>query len=141
MEKVEKVLTVNPHGVHSVTGIFQREIERRVSRYPSMPENLEKLSNVFHVSLENGLRLKRDKYTLLISWIRNKYKWCNYIRFCQYLMHPPLRMFNYYHRHLPNILEPLHTLLRKGLPWSWVMIKGEIKGTRLKILNRCYCSL
>ena len=31
-------------------------------------------------------------------------------------------MINYYHKHLPIlaiILEPLHRLLRKGVPWSW----------------------
>jgi len=31
-------------------------------------------------------------------------------------------MIQYYHRHLPNIatqLEPLHSLLRKGVAWKW----------------------
>ncbi|XP_062401725.1 LOW QUALITY PROTEIN: uncharacterized protein K02A2.6-like [Sardina pilchardus] len=33
-----------------------------------------------------------------------------------------LGMLNYYHRFLPNVatvLEPLHELLRKGVPWKW----------------------
>ena len=39
-----------------------------------------------------------------------------------------LGMINYYHKHLPNlatILEPLHRLLRKGVPWRSGKYRGD----------------
>ena len=39
-----------------------------------------------------------------------------------------LGMIQYYHRHLPNLsdkLEPLHSLLRKNVPWIWEKAQEE----------------
>lgn len=39
-----------------------------------------------------------------------------------------LVMVNYYHYYLPQFagrLEPLHSLLRKGIPWKWCKAQAE----------------
>ena len=50
-----------------------------------------------------------------------------------------LGMINYYHKHLPNlatILEPLHRLLHKGVPWIW----GKLEEVAFERAKEMLCS-
>ena len=163
-EESRKVLTVNTHrglfeplrlqfGIHSATGIFQREMEKRLSHIPfttvrvddilisgsNDETHLENLSNVLEVLSKNTLKLKRSKCVFLapeVTYLGYKISKDGVTTIEEKIL-PILKapapenvtqlksflgMLNYYHRHLPNIasvLEPLHALLRKGVPWKW----------------------
>ena len=55
-----------------------------------------------------------------------------------------LGMINYYHKHLPNlttILEPLHRLLCKGVPWRWGTLEEVASREQRKccVHLSCWC--
>ena len=89
-EQSQECLTINTHkglykptrlqfGVHSAAGIFQREMEKRLSHVPfttvrvddilisgrNDAEHLKNLTDVFQILSANGLRLKQKKCTFM----------------------------------------------------------------------------
>ena len=163
-EETREYLTVNTqrglyrptrlqYGVHSATGIFQCEMDRRLRHVPNTKvrvddilvsganddEHLSNLSAVLQILEESGLRLKRSKCVFMadevtylgfriskegisplpekVDAIQNAPPPENITQLKAYL-----GMLNYYNRYLPNlsdIIEPLHRLLRKGIPYQW----------------------
>ena len=98
-DETRKLLTVNTHkglfeptrlqfGVHSASGIFQREIEKRICHVPCTMvrvddilvsgrddvEHLKNLSSVLKVLFECGLKLKKEKCVFLAP---NQQRWCH----------------------------------------------------------------
>jgi hypothetical protein len=91
-EDSQKLCTINTHrglfqptrlqyGIHSAAGIFQREMERRLTGVPNTivrvddilvtgkndREHLDNLEKVLDIMMKNGLRLKRTKCTFFSS--------------------------------------------------------------------------
>ena len=157
-EETQELLTVNTyHGlyrptrlqfrVHSATGIFQREMDKRLKvRVDDIlisghddASHLKNLQSVFTALDKAGLKLKRSKCKFLLPEV-------TYLSFkinkegtaplpekvtAMTKAPPPrnvtelkafLRAVNYYHSDLLNFTstpEPLHSLMRKGTVWRW----------------------
>ncbi|XP_041863718.1 uncharacterized protein K02A2.6-like [Melanotaenia boesemani] len=163
-EDSKKYLTVNTHrglftynrlpfGVASAPATFQRTMESLLSGVPMVAvylddilvsgvdkaDHLRNLDSVLKRLKESGLRLRRNKCTLL----QDEVEYLGYRVDAQGL-HPVakkvkaiqeapaptnvtelksfLGLLNYYHRFLPNLateLAPLHVLLRQEVGWKW----------------------
>ena len=179
-EETQELLTVNTHrglyqptrlqfGVHSATGIFQREMDKRLKDIPFCKvrvddilisghddaSHLKNLPSVFTALDKAGLKLKRSKCKFLLPEVTylgfkiNKEGTAPLPEKVTAMTKAPqprnvmeLKAFlgavNYYHSHLPNLssmLEPLHSLMRKGTVWRW---GGAVKGKLLKKQRKCY---
>ena len=102
-------------------------------------QHVENLKEVLEVCRKNGLRLKKEKCKFFMNEvdflgyrisregvkpIQDKIQSILEAQVPQNISQVKsfLGMIQYYHRHLPNIatqLEPLHSLLRKGVVWKW----------------------
>ena len=155
-----ELLTINTHkglfqptrlqfGVHSASGIFQRELESRLASKVRSDdilvsgrndtEHFETLERVLKVIHDNGFRLKLKKCAFLqdevvyLGFKINKngiYPVKEKTEAMKNAKEPTnvselksfLGLINYYRRHFQNFadkIEPLHRLLRKGVKWEW----------------------
>ena len=179
-----ELLTINTHqglyqpsrlqfGVHSATGMFQREMDSRLCRIPMTKvrvddilvsgrndaEHLQNLRLVLEELARSGLTLRISK----CSFMKDEVTYCGYVINKQGAKPMPgnveavvkapaptnltelrgfLGMVNYYNNYvdgLATITEPLHKLMRKGVPWRWTedcneafeIVKGKLSGAPL----------
>jgi len=170
-ESSREMLTINTHrglyqpsrmqfGIHSATGIFQREMDNRLCRIPftqvrvddilvSGRNDAEHLANLRAVLT----KLKEAGLTLCMSkcmFLQEEVSYCGYMvskhgikpmssnveavkaapaPTCVSELRGFLGMVNYYNMYLPkmsSLTEPLHDLLRKGVPWKWSQECGSV---------------
>ena len=112
-------------GVHSASGIFQRELENRHASIPYDVEHFNNLRKVLKIICDNGLSLKLQKCVFMqdeVVYLRFKINKNAIFPVKAQLIaiknaEEP-KLLNYYHKHFQGFtdtLEPLHNLLRKGV--------------------------
>ena len=141
------------YGIHSATGIFQRQMEKLLFGIPGVNVRIDDVLVTGKDDVEHWRNLLEVVKRLDRAGLTVNLKKCKFLQdevvFCGYLINKhgvkPMKenveavkkapeprniselrsylgMLNYYQNYLPGLAtvsEPLHRLLRKGMPWKW----------------------
>ena len=179
-DESRELLTVNTHcglyrpdrlqfGVHSATGIFQREMEKLLSGIVFVLVRIDDILLTGHVDWDHFIVLACVLNALQEAGLTVNLKKCKFfqdeITFCGYtitrmgikpmqsnvnaILDAPeprnvsevksfLGMVNYYQNYVPSLstmAEPIHSLLRKDVRWSW----GEKQKNAFQKVKKVLC--